>query len=55
VQVFRSEPRHPDHRHRGHDFLTKFIIDMAILGAEGNEWQGHLVEELEQLKAAMEG
>jgi len=37
-----------------HDFLTKFIIDMIILGEEENEWQDHLVEELEQLKAAIE-
>lgn len=37
-----------------HGFLTKFLIDMVILGQERNEWQEHLVEELEALKAAIE-
>lgn len=37
------------------NFLIKFLIDMIILGEETNEWQDHLVEELENLKIAIEG
>jgi hypothetical protein len=36
------------------NLFVKFIADMIILGEEGNAWQDHLVEELEQLKAAVE-
>ncbi len=34
---------------------TKALIDAIILGEDSNEWQDHLVEELQGLKAAMEG
>lgn len=36
------------------DLFTKLLIDMAILAADGNEWQEHLVEELDALAVAIQ-
>ena len=37
-----------------HNFFTKFLIDLIIMGKENNEWMDHLIEELESLKTAIE-
>jgi hypothetical protein len=36
------------------NFMIKFIIDLIAATAENNEWQDHLVEELEGLKSVIE-